>query len=336
MDKNNRFTKVARWLPTAVVVAFTLGQVSFAQDVASFQAEVQAAANPSNQDHIGQAPENNSQQFLREDTILLKSGQWQLDVGLSYLIDEKPFTQLAVTQPGNTVTAVNGILNRRLLVSDFAFRYGISDRLQFFADLPVGWTNTEIASLGSDNYFNAGGLGDTSVGASYLWHKSCGSNGDPDVIVTAGLTAPTSHEDFLANLLVTPQATLGQGFWAAYWSILFVQTYDPIIVFYGFGSRHAFTREEDGLDVQAGDQYLYRFGVGFAVNERVTLSSTLTGAYITEPRINGQIVPGTSMEPVYLRCAVTLAQCQRICEPFVEFGVTNDAANTRFGIVWTF
>ncbi len=335
MNMINHFRRVACWMPTTFVLVLTLGRVSFSQEPA-LQADVQPAAHVANQEKLGEAPENNTQQFLREDTILLKPGEWKFDVGLSYLIDEKPFTQLAVVQPGNTIAAVNSVLHRRLLVSQLDLRYGFSDRLQFFADMPVGWTNTEISSFGSDRYSNDGGLGDTSFGASFLWHKSCGSSCDPDIIVTAGMTAPTSHGDFLANLLITPQASLGQGFWAGYWSVLFVHTYDPVIVFYGVGSRHTFTRELDGLDVQAGDQYSYRFGVGFAVNERVTFSTTLFGAYITEPRINNQIIPGTSLEPVYLRCAVTLAQCERICEPFVEFGLTNDSANTRFGVAWTF
>src|SRR5205823_6635973 len=89
-----------------------------------------------NQQKIGQAPENTTQQFLREDTILLKQGEWQLDVGFSYTIDEKPFTQLTVIQPGNLIAPVSSVLHRRLMVADLAFRYGLTDRLQFFSNLP--------------------------------------------------------------------------------------------------------------------------------------------------------------------------------------------------------
>jgi hypothetical protein len=256
-------------------------------------------------------------------------------MGVSYLIDEKPF--LAVTQQGSSITLANSLLDRRLLVTDFSVRYGLCEGLQLFADLPCGWTNTETASFGAVSYANAYGLGDTSLGASYLLHKSAGPSWDPDIVLSGGMTAPTSGTNYLINLLVTPQATLGQGFWAGYWNVLFVQNYDPVIVFYGVGSRHTFTRDEEGLVVQAGDQYSYRLGLGFTVSDRVTLSSTLFGSYITDPRIGGLSIPGTSQEPVYLRCAVTLAQpCERVCEPFVQFGITNDAANARFGIVWTY
>ena len=93
----------------------------------------------------------------------------------------------------------------------------------------------------------------------------------------------------------------------------------------------------DEINVQPGDYYSYRGGVGFAVNERITLSSQLYGSYITEPKLDGQRIKGDDLEPIYLRFAVTISQrCDRICEPFVEVGLTSDSANTRFGVTWTF
>jgi len=48
-------------------------------------------------------------------------------------------------------------------------------------------------------------------------------------------------------------------------------------------------------------------GVGFAVNERITLSTAFVGSYVSEWRLDGQRLPGTVMEPLYLRFAVTMA-----------------------------
>ena len=107
-------------------------------------------------------------------------------------------------------------------------------------------------------------------------------------------------------------------------------------MFYGVGSRHTLAGDESGVSVRAGDEFDYRLGVGFAVTERVTLSAAVIGAYITDPQINGRAVPGTNQEPVYLRMAVTLAQGKRICEPFVQVGMTSDSANTCFGVTWTY
>jgi hypothetical protein len=72
--------------------------------------------------------------------------------------------------------------------------------------------------------------------------------------------------------------------------VLFVHTVDPVILFYGFGSRHGFTTESEGFQVHPGDQYYYRAGLGFAVNEKLTLSSSLTGWYIADP-VRGNVRP---------------------------------------------
>ena len=337
MDDVDRRRPMPRRIPAALVLLLAWAQGADAQDLGDFQAHVQAAApEASPPEKLGQPPENTTQQFLREDIVLLKPGDWQLDVGLNYTIADHDYTQLTVKKPGGTVTAVDTRLRRRLLVMPLAVRSGVTDQLQFFASLPVGWTNTETSTIGSDGYGNGGGIGDTSFGFTYLLHKGAGSFCDPDIYLTAGVTAPTSNSDYLANLLVSPQAQLGQGFWAGSWNLLFVQNYDPVLVFYGLGSRHTLAREMDGENVRAGDEFDYRLGVGFAVSDRVVLSGMLFGGYITDAQVNGQQLAGTNIEPVYLRFAVTLAQGKRICEPFVQIGMTSDAANTCFGITWTY
>ena len=176
-------------------------------------------------------------------------------------------------------------------------RYGVTDRLQAFVNMPVGWANTEISTLGQEEFLNTGGLGDLNAGVTYQLHKSCGTSCDPDVLVTFGFTAPTGNGNFYAAIFETPELTLGQGLWAAYWNVLFVHNYDPIIIFYGFGTRHPFAREFDGVNTAPGGQYEYRAGVGFAVNEHVTLSTMLYGAYISEPYLNGVRLQATSWSP---------------------------------------
>jgi hypothetical protein len=325
-----------RWLAIAYLIVFTSSRFSLAQEGAVPERGV--AAQPpgvSDKEKFGVAPEDNSREFLRQESVLLKPCEWQFDVGLNYTIFDHRFTDIAL--PNNIPVPVDSLVRRRLLVMPLQIRYGLTDRIQLFGSLPVGWTNTEVSALNFDSFTNAGGIGDASAGCSCLVHKSCGSSCDPDVIATFGFAAPTSNSDLFAAILGTPQTVLGQGVWAGFWNVLFVHTYDPVVVFYGFGSWHGFTREFEGVPVQPGDQYTYRGGVGFAVNERITLSTMLYGYYITEARVENQRVLGTTQEPVYLRFAVTmLQQSHRICEPFAEIGMTTDAANARFGVTWTF
>ena len=108
----------------------------------------------------------------------------------------------------------------------------------------------------------------------------------------------------------------------------FIHTVDPVVLFYGFGSRHGLDREYDGFDITPGSEDDHRAGLGFAVNERLTLSTAVTGIYVTDPSLDQTQIPGLAMEPITLRFAATLARpCDRLIEPFVELGLTPDAPN---------
>jgi hypothetical protein len=77
--------------------------------------------------------------------------------------------------------------------------------------------------------------------------------------------------------------------------------------------------------------------VGFAVNDRVTLSTRFLGSYVEELRVNRNRIFGTNVEPMTIRMAATISKpCDRIVEPFIEFGVTDAAIDSFFGITWTY
>jgi hypothetical protein len=77
------------------------------------------------------------------------------------------------------------------------------------------------------------------------------------------------------------------------------------------------------------------FGVGFAINDRVTISGTFQGYYITDTYLNNQDVYGTNVEPMTMRFAATIVRNCRIVEPFVQFGLTDSAPRVNAGLVVT-
>ena len=115
------------------------------------------------------------------------------------------------------------------------------------------------------------------------------------VIANISATAPTGGDPFTAAVGLAPTApSLGQGFWSVSGSLLCIKPYDPIVFFYGIGTERFFEREFLGLEIRPGAQYTYNFGVGFAVNERVTLSTRFNGAYVEELEVNGERRFGTN------------------------------------------
>jgi hypothetical protein len=212
-------------------------------------------------------------------------------------------------------------------------RYGWSTNVQLFATLPVGLSDTQISTIGESESFTTGGAGDLTAGASVHLIKSCDLR--PDVIGTFALTAPTG--DFNAPVFgVIPGTALGQGFWAMSAQILCINRYDPIICFYGVGYRHLFQREFEGVLFTAGEQINYQFGVGFAINDRITLSGTFQGFYITDTLIEHEILEGSNVEPLSMRFAATIARKERIIEPFIQMGMTDSSPAASLGVTVTF
>ena len=291
-----------------------------------------ASSLTSSDQKLGEAPPPTNMEFLRRQSVLLKPCEWQIDVGFYYLYHEE---ELTLSLDPSTV--IQSHIRQRILAMPLEFRYGLCDRVQLFANVPFGWANTETGMLGTDDYVNEGGVGDTNTGATIHLFKSNGLSCSPDIITTFGVTAPTGKGNAILGIFLAPETTLGQGFWAGYWNALFIHQYDPVIVYYGFGSRHYVSKEVDGIGQRPGDQFTYQLGTGFAVNERITLSTTFYGSYITEAWYNGARLPGTIQEPMYLRFATTITRPNKhVFEPFVEVGMTKAAADSRVGVTWTF
>jgi hypothetical protein len=281
----------------------------------------------------GQAPTNHSLQFLRQVDVLLKPGAWQFDTGFVYTLFTNDFPVPLTDMGGNVVNVVEAEVRRRLLWTPLAVRYGLRRNVQLFCAMPAGFSNTQLSTLGISETRNVSGIGDLTAGASI--HLIKGEDTMPDLIGTIGFTAPTGKFDTPLFGLV-PGSNLGQGFWALAGQGLFINRYDPVIVFYGGGYRHLFERTFDGQLFAPGEQVNYMFGVGFSVNDRVTLSSTFQGFYITNTYINSVNVRGSNLEPLSLRCSATIVRNCRIIEPFVQFGLTDAAPRVNAGIVVTF
>jgi len=281
---------------------------------------------------LGREPVDNSLQFLRADTVLLDPGEAQFDYGMTYSLFDQKIPVLFTSNSGDTVALAR--FRRREMLVPLEVRFGLTRRIQLFLNAPFGWSNAEFAIGPIEDFENDGGLGDIVFGGTFLMRQ--GNHETSDVILTLAATAPTGQDPFgLVTGLAQSGAALGGGTWSLASSMLFVRNYDPVVVFYGFGTRQHFLRKVSGANFRAGGEYNYQMGVGFGVNERITFSTRFSGAYVTETRLGGQRIPGSIREPMVVSLAMTVAKEKRLIEPFVSFGLTDDTNSVRFGITWT-
>ena len=287
---------------------------------------------------LGEEPEDTNVQFLRQQSVLLNQGDWQLDYGVQYTLAENDIP-VAITGGGPVTGVVEGRTRTRLLLTPVEFRYGVTERAQAFINIPLGWSHSEISFTDFDEFDSEIGIVDVSAGLSLLLCDGCQYK--PDVIATFGFTAPTGNPEFPLLTTLTPNTVLGEGYWAASAQLLFIHTYDPIVLFWGFGYRHRFDEDfaNTALGIQQdfdpGHTAFYQCGVGFGVNEWVTLSTSFAGAYISELSVDGDRIEGTIREPLRLRFAVTINTQAKLIEPFSEIGMTDDSVDARFGVTWT-
>jgi hypothetical protein len=284
---------------------------------------------------LGDAPPNNTLEFLRQQAILLKPGQWQFDWGLAYTVFNYNAAIPIVNNSGTVVGVANERERLQLLTIPFAVRYGICDGLQAYVNAPLGWSNTEITNdNGGSLTNNFGGMADMSAGLNWQIMKGCGAY-VPDVIASVGFIAPTGHATFATSLLA-PNSALGQGFWDITCSVLAVHSIDPVVFYYGGGYVHRFDASfGNNLEVEPGQEFDYLFGVGFAVNPWVTISGTFIGNYLTRFGVNDVSIPGSDLDLMRFRVSVTVVKDKHICEPFGEIGMTPDTPS-RIGITFTY
>ncbi len=284
-------------------------------------------------DKLGSAPESNNLQFLRTAAVLLDPGQCQFDYGLTYSVLDNHFPVALLDGGGDVVGVADARARQRQLIVPFAVRYGYSERIQLFANAPVGWASTEVAYLGNENESNVGGLGDINAGTSVLIKKASEPY-SADVVATIAFTAPTGITSFPDSIL-EPSDGMGAGYWGLSESVLFIHTIDPVVLFYGAGFNHRFDRDFGRTHVDPGEEITYQFGAGFAVNPWITLSGSVLGSHLTSIEINNLDIEGTGRDPMRLRLSVTAVNGRHIIEPFAEVAMTEDSAS-RVGVVFTY
>jgi hypothetical protein len=286
---------------------------------------------------LGEAPEDQSETFLRREAVLMKRGSWELDWGLYYAQSEDDRPILVETATGATAVDLNTI--RRSLVAPLSFRYGASDRIQILATVPLGWSNSQVAFAGYDDFDNIVGVGDITLGLSGLVRK--GKGGRPDLIVSFATTAPAANPDIPVLTTLASTATLGTGHWGFTTRALFIQKVDPVVVFYGFGYRQLLA--EDFLSETLGRRILiepgaegnFQCGVGFAASSKVNLNASVTGAYVARTLQDGIEIEGTARQQTTLRFSATIRNPDQVVEPFVQFNA-NGTTTTVVGITWTY
>lgn len=293
-------------------------------------------------EQIGVPPERPQPQFLRDQSVLLTPGEFQFEFGFTY-------NQVA------TLTPISFNLEDSIVVSELRtirnniftpleLRIGLQPGLQGSVQLPVGYSSLTLTAGNSGTDAEDWGIGDLALGLTKVLREP--ETDHYTLLGSFSASAPTGESTIPATQQL-PGASLGSGFWSISSGLTAIRSYDPVVTFVNLSYTHTFDTDFLGGSLDPGNVISYRLGLGYAVNSRVTMSTSFNGGYIGESEANGQGLTGTSNQPFSLRLAATIIDRERstqgraslgkrATEPFVSFGLSPVAPQTSFGIRWTF
>jgi hypothetical protein len=250
-------------------------------------------------------------QFIRAQKLLFKPGEVQLEFGAFYAHEAET----------DRVSPVGPLFNTRFAQTNVLIRYGLAEDLEFDFGVPLVYTEQErdFRPLVPSSFTRQAGVGLGDINWAFRYAALHEDRGLPEVTLNVHAKADTGDEG----------RGLGTGHWNVGSGVSLVKTIDPVVFFGSLG----YTSTLEQGDVDLGDQILYSIGMGFSLNDRVSLSMTMAGAAIRRTEVNGNEIGGSGLDINSLQFTTTVQLAKRVyVEPFVGFGLTDEAPDFLVGI----
>ena len=248
---------------------------------------------------------------------------------------------------------------------DLTGRYNFDNRWQFDLNVPVIYRESTYQS-GGGNGGSAGvtteetvtrdpEIGDVNFGIAYKFLDE--SVNTPDAVVTLRVKAPTGKDPFgiklrqvdaNSNLFVPDTLPTGNGVWSITPGISLVKTYDPAVLFGSLSYTHNFEESFDDISstvgqknpgkVDIGDSFQLGAGIAFALNEKMSMSFSVSDVVQRKSKIkqdggDWESVTSSDANAGYFNIGMTIAATDNLTiVPNLSIGMTDDAPDFQFSL----
>lgn len=252
-------------------------------------------------------------QFLRAQKLLFKPGEIQLEFGASYAHEAEH----------SAVLPLGPVFLSRFASANFLMRYGLAEDVEFNFGIPLVYSeqghDIRPFPVTFPPFTRGTGVGLGDITWAFRYAAIHEDRGLPEVTLNANAKADTGDED----------RGLGTGHWNVGTGVSLVKTIDPVVFFGSLGYTWVLEQGE----VDPGDQIPYSIGMGFSLNDRVSLSMAMAGAAIRRTEVSGNEIGGSGLAINSLQFTTTVQLAKRMyVEPFVGFGLTDEAPDFLVGI----
>ncbi|AWY39283.1 hypothetical protein DKY63_04950 [Pseudomonas putida] len=248
---------------------------------------------------------------------------------------------------------------------DLTGRYNFDNRWQFDLNVPVIYRESTYQSGGGnggasnvtteDTVTRDPTIGDVNFGIAYKFMDE--SVNTPDAVVTLRVKAPTGKDPFgiklrqsdaNTNLFVPDTLPTGNGVWSITPGISLVKTFDPAVLFGSFSYTHNLEESFDDISstvnvknpgkVQIGDSFQLGAGIAFALNEKMSMSFSVSDVVQRKSRIkqdggDWQSVTSSDANAGYFNIGMTIAATDNLTiVPNLSIGMTDDAPDFQFSL----
>ncbi|MCT8166469.1 MULTISPECIES: hypothetical protein [unclassified Pseudomonas] len=247
---------------------------------------------------------------------------------------------------------------------DLTARYNLDQRWQFDINVPVVYRESTYSSGG------AGGagpvtsdatvtrdptIGDVNVGVAYKFLDE--SESWPDAVVTLRVKAPTGKDPYGIklindptndNLSVPEDLPTGNGVWSITPGLSLVKTFDPAVLFgslsYTYNMEDSFSDISPTVntkvpgDVKLGDSWQIGAGIAFALNEKMSMSFSVSDQFASKSKIkpdggDWQSVPNSDYNAANFNIGMTFAATDNLTiVPNLSIGLTDDSPDFSFSL----
>jgi hypothetical protein len=258
--------------------------------------------------------------FLTGSTVLLAPGRYELDLGLRY---KQSRTQYGLFEAGYFQRSS---YSARQLELETSLRAGLFTGVEGYLSVPVTYSHVEDVS--TNEYVRsaqAWNMADVRFGGQYQLLNETAQW--PALSLTLDMSAPTGNKRYRdpSNTWKDPLDN-GSGHWSVAPGLAFVRSTDPAILFGGVNYRHAFADTLDGYRVQPGWVLASYFGVGFALNEKLSLGTRLSYAYSANLKVEGETIRGSDGDPMDITFSVSYRVADNwVVSPLLSIGLNDDA-----------
>lgn len=271
-----------------------------------------------------------------------------VEPGLQYTHNSSNRIDLTgLTLPGLVIGLIQVEKVRRdILTPSIAMRFGVSDFFQVNLKVPYLFRSDKFSLTPADQGIASRqetvedhALGDIEGGI--LLHLLKADATRPQIIGGLKVKSRTGRDPYgLPTMPATPgkrvptELPTGTGHWGIEPYLTLIKVSDPAVLFANLGYFYHMERSIDGLGkVDPSDSINLSFGVGFALNDKLALSSAYEQKIYTRAKVDGNRIAETDPVVGTLLLGATYAVSERTALNLtVGVGVTEDSPDVQVSI----